>query len=73
MKCPRCQTEMLQKNRVLLLIVGLGLMTSPALTLLSRYFWPPAILLTLTGVYLLVWTTVGKGQWCRTCKKFGLC
>ena len=32
--------------------------------------WAPAILLGLTGVYLLAWATVGRGRWCRACKRF---
>jgi len=30
----------------------------------------PAVIVALAGVYLIVWATAGKGQWCRTCKRF---
>lgn len=63
---------MVQKNRPLLAIVGFGLLLSPALGLITAYFWPPAIVLFLTGLYLLIWATRGKGLWCRNCKKFSL-
>ena len=28
------------------------------------------IIMTLTGLYLLAWGTIGKGRWCRNCKQF---
>jgi hypothetical protein len=28
--------------------------------------------LLLTGGYLIIWATVGKGCWCRTCKSFAI-
>ena len=61
---------MTQKNRPLLAGVGLAMIASPALILISAYFWVPVIILLLTGIYLLVWAIWGKGLWCRNCKKF---
>jgi hypothetical protein len=72
MKCPTCHGEMLQKNRGVLFGVGLAMLATPALTLISPYFWPPAIVFVLIGAYLLIWATRGKGLWCRACKKFNL-
>ena len=61
---------MVQKNRPFLVLVGLMMLGSPALGLLGRVFWVPAAGLFLTGAYLLVWATFGRGAWCRVCKKF---
>jgi hypothetical protein len=36
------------------------------------FFWAPGVILLLTGIYLIVWATLGKGYWCRNCKKFSL-
>jgi hypothetical protein len=71
-KCPACQDEMVQKNRPLLAVVGIALLFSPTLALITAYFWLPGIILFLTGIYLLIWATRGKGLWCRNCKKFSL-
>jgi len=30
----------------------------------------PALILFLTGLYLLVWASFGRGRWCRHCKIF---
>ena len=43
-----------------------------AASLLLWATWPLAILLALTGGYLLLWATMGKGAWCRNCKRFEL-
>ena len=29
------------------------------------------VVANLTGIYLIVWATLGKGSWCRNCKRFG--
>ncbi|HEY4247876.1 MAG TPA: hypothetical protein VGM64_13565 [Lacunisphaera sp.] len=72
MKCPTCKGEMVQKNRPLLAVTGLGLLFSPSLAPITAFFLLPAIVLLLTGIYLLIWATRGKGLWCRNCKKFSL-
>jgi len=61
---------MVQRNRPRLFAVGLAMVASPAVAYLVPLFLVPAILLTLIGAYLLVWAAVGKGLWCRNCKKF---
>jgi hypothetical protein len=47
-----------------MLLAGLG----PGLA------WPPlwaaAAILGPTGAYLLAWGAVGRGLWCRGCKRF---
>ena len=72
MKCPACHGEMVQKNRTLLLVVGLAMIASAALVVVSKYFLLTAIILVPVGGYLLIWTTRGRALWCRNCKKFSL-
>jgi len=40
----------------------------------AAHFYPillvPAIILALAGIYLVAWGTIGKGRWCRNCKRF---
>ena len=68
--CPTCGGEMIQKSKTRLIVVGLGMIASIGIAFIFPLFWGPGIILVLTGIYLLVWATVGKGRWCRTCKKF---
>jgi hypothetical protein len=72
MKCKRCSGEMIQKSRPRLLFVGLAMCSSIALAFFYKFLWAPAILLALAGAYLIIWATLGKGQWCRNCKMFNL-
>ena len=63
---------MIQKSRLRLFIVGVVMAASLSLAFVIPYFWIPGILLVLIGFYLIVWATLGKGYWCRTCKKFSM-
>jgi hypothetical protein len=72
MKCKACGGEMVQKSRIRLIAGGLVMMASLAVTVPFAWFWVPGIILFLTGGYLLLWATFGRGAWCRTCKKFSL-
>ena len=69
--CNTCGGEMIQKSRWRLLIVGVLMLAAIGGVLLTPLFWAPGIILMLTGAYLIVWATLGRGCWCRTCKKFG--
>jgi hypothetical protein len=60
---------MIRKNRLRLFAVGVVMVASVALAAFIPYFWAPGIILVLTGVYLMIWATLGKGYWCRTCKQ----
>jgi hypothetical protein len=71
-KCATCGGEMIQKNRPRLFVAGVLMLASIALTPFVPYFWAPGVLLALTGAYLLSWATLGKGAWCRACKKFSV-
>ncbi len=76
-RCKTCGGEMIQKNRARLLLVG-GALVCAALggsalaTNFSPWLWPAALLVIGAGGYLIVWGTLGRGRWCRRCKKFSL-
>ena len=70
--CPACGEEMIQKSKARLILVGLGMIASVSIAFVFPLFSAPGMVLLLTGVYLLVWATVGKARWCRSCKKFSL-
>jgi hypothetical protein len=69
-RCRRCGGEVVQKPRARLVLVGLMMLAAVGLGPLWAPLWAPAIALGLTGVYLLAWATVGRGRWCRGCKRF---
>jgi hypothetical protein len=68
--CRRCGGEVVQKSRARLALVGAGMAAALGLGLLGPPLWGPAAVLGLTGVYLLAWASVGRGRWCRGCKRF---
>jgi len=70
MQCKTCQGEMIQKSRLRLFVAGSLMVATLALAFFIPYFWLPGIILSLIGIYLIAWATLGKGYWCRTCKKF---
>ena len=70
MRCNTCHGEMILKSRLRLFITGVLMVSTIQLAFFIPYFWIPGIILSLIGAYLIVWATLGKGGWCRTCKKF---
>jgi hypothetical protein len=72
MKCTTCDGELIQKNRVRLFAVGILMVCATGLAAVVPYFWAPGVILGLTGIYLILWATLGQGLWCRACKKFGV-
>ncbi len=70
--CRTCSGELIQKNRLRLFLVGVLMVAAPGIAFIVPYFWVPGIVLLLTGGYLIVWATIGRGYWCRTCKKISL-
>jgi hypothetical protein len=63
---------MVQKSPPRLLAVGLLMLaTLPLAFLVPRIWWAELVLLP-TGAYLVVWAVVGRGGWCRHCKKFSV-
>jgi len=70
MTCKTCGAEMIRKSSLRLLLIGVAMMASISIGLIVPYFWAPGVILFLIGSYLVVWGTLGKGLWCRHCKKF---
>jgi len=68
--CKTCHNELIQKNRVILFVVGILMLSIGALCLVISWLWILSIPLFLAGGYLLAWSMIGKGLWCRHCKKF---
>ena len=68
--CRRCGGEVVQKPRTRLILAGTLMLAALGLGPLWAPLWPPALILGLTGAYLLTWTSVGRGRWCRGCKRF---
>lgn len=63
---------MIQKSRWRLFIVGFLMSASIVAAFFFSFFWAPGLIFFIIGIYLMVWATLGKGYWCRTCKKFGV-
>ena len=63
---------MIARPRIRLITVGLAMLASACLAYFFPTLWPLAIILALTGFYLLAWAILGKGQWCRNCKRFNV-
>lgn len=61
---------MIQKSRLRLFVVGGAMIASTVLAIVVRDLWPLGMILTIIGMYLVVWATLGKGRWCRNCKRF---
>jgi hypothetical protein len=70
MKCPTCSGDLVQKNRALLFVVGATMIASTGASFFLLPLLLPTILLALIGVYLVHWSTVGRGLWCRACKAY---
>lgn len=68
--CPQCGGPLIQRNRALLLVVGVAMAVTPLLAWFIPLLWVPALIAFLAGAYLVAWATVGRGQWCRQCKTF---
>jgi hypothetical protein len=72
MTCKTCGGDMIQKSRWRLFLVGVLIIASTGLAVFVPYWWAPGVILLLTGTYLVVWATRGKGRWCRGCKRFNI-
>jgi hypothetical protein len=68
--CQRCGGEVVRKSRPRLALVGGLLLAGPGLGFVWAPLWLPAVVLGLTGAYLLAWASAGRGRWCRCCKRF---
>jgi hypothetical protein len=67
--CRRCGGEVVQKRRARLALVGGLLLVGPGLGFVRAPLWLPAVAPGLTGAYLPAWASVGRGRWCRRCKR----
>jgi hypothetical protein len=68
--CRRCGGEVVRKGRWRLALVGAFMLAAVGLGSLWSPLSAPAVILGLTGAYLLAWASVGRGRWCRGCKRF---
>lgn len=68
--CRRCGGEVVQKSRQRLSLVGAALLVAAVAGTAWPVLWAPAVVAGLIGTYLLAWATVGRGRWCRGCKRF---
>jgi hypothetical protein len=71
-KCKACGGDMVQKSRLRLIVVGVLMIAALAVAPYIPFLWAPGIILFLAGAYLILWATIGKGLWCRTCKRFSI-
>lgn len=69
-QCKRCGGEVVQRPRSRLILVGVLMLASASLAAVWSVWWAVALILIPTGLYLLAWGTLGKGRWCRGCKRF---
>jgi hypothetical protein len=70
MNCKTCGGEMVQNSRSRLFLVGVVMIASVGIAAYGPFYAAPGVLLFFCGVYLVVWATLGKGRWCRACKRF---
>jgi hypothetical protein len=68
--CRRCGGAVVQKSRPRLIVVGGALLVAALVGVVWQILWAPALAAGLTGGYLLAWAAVGRGRWCRGCKRF---
>lgn len=69
--CRRCGGEVVQKPIArLVVVVGVVMLATAGLAVAWPVLWPPAVVLGLTGAYLVAWAAIGRGRWCRGCKRF---
>ncbi len=68
--CANCGHELTQKSRSKLTLTGVAMLALAVPLLFRSYVWIVGILLASAGIYLLIWSVLGRGLWCRRCKKF---
>ncbi|HXW57549.1 MAG TPA: hypothetical protein VEJ67_17490 [Candidatus Cybelea sp.] len=71
MRCPSCGIELVERSRAALLLASAAMLMAAATALfLYPVLWIIAALFLVIAVYLITWSTVGKGLWCTRCKNF---
>lgn len=68
--CPGCGCEFTQKSLLKLSLTGIAFLAAAVFLLLVPFLWVASIPLAAVGIFLLIWSVLGKGKWCRRCKKF---
>jgi len=70
-RCPTCGGPLIQKPRSRLVLVALGFLVISAIVF-RAFHGLRVVLFTLglVGLYLMAWAIIGKGRWCRECKRF---
>ena len=63
---------MIQKSRLRLVAVGLLLIAATGTAFVVPHFWVASVVLFAIGAYLLAWAVLGRGTWCRQCKRFNV-
>jgi hypothetical protein len=69
-KCPRCQGPLILRKPLQLFLAGVLLCASLSIAFFTALFWIPGLILFLAGAYLIAWSTLAQGRWCRQCKSF---
>jgi hypothetical protein len=70
MVCVQCGNPLIHRDRLLLFLVGVAMCATPLIAYFVPLLWAPTLLAMLAGVYLILWSSLGKGLWCRQCKSF---
>ena len=69
--CPACRGDLIQKPLWRLWLVAvLMLVGSTALFHYVHSLRFLGVTVALAGCYLAAWAMIGKGRWCRQCKRF---
>jgi hypothetical protein len=63
---------MVQKSPARLLAVGLLMLATLPVAFFVRSLGWAELIFAPTGCYLVIWAVLGRGGWCRNCKKFSL-
>lgn len=61
---------MFQRCRLRLALVGVVMLAAGIMAPQVPFGWMPSVVLAMAGLYLMAWATVGRGLWCRECKRF---
>jgi hypothetical protein len=63
---------MVRKSRPGLFCAGILMILWNTLVVVSLFFLISGAFFAVVGVYLIIWATLGKGCWCRNCKRFNV-
>ena len=70
-RCSRCGGPKNRFSRLGLAAAGLAIIAGAvALPWMARWLVFPGIFVALVGAFFIMWATLGRGLWCRSCKTF---